>query len=131
MRFARIDVPEVVRGAPSEYARGDVLLKGVFGNRVELYGWALGKAAAVHSIEVVSRGSVVATTTTGVRRPDLAEVFPDDPAASVGGFEVALEAQSGGESRLDVLAMLSDGNKVSLGHLRVIAEVAATTDQAS
>jgi hypothetical protein len=90
------------------------------GNCLQIVGWAFANENFVSAIEVVAAGSTVATTTVGILRPDVAEAFPNTPAAGTSGFEFAIEANGKGSSHLEVQALLSDGDRRSLGHLTVV-----------
>lgn len=121
MTEAGVKVDEVERAVPNDALRGDVQVERVVDNRLELLGWAIGRKSVVTTIEVLSKGNVVASTPTGVSRPDLAKVFPDEPAAPTAGFRLAIEAQGKGKSSLDVRVVLEDGTRAPLGKLRVDA----------
>lgn len=114
-------VEQVTRSVPNEHLRGDIQIDQVTGGRLELMGWAIGRRSPVMSIEILSKGAVVATTPTGVSRPDLAEAFPDESTAATAGYRIAIEAEGHGRSALELRALLADGSYPLLG--QVVVEV--------
>jgi hypothetical protein len=54
-----------------------------------------------------------------VERPDIAQAFPDTPGAGTSGFELTIEPNGVGVSRLALQAALADGAAAPLGELQV------------
>ena len=85
----------------------------------ELSGWALGKSAAVESIEVLHEGRPVLEVPVSVERPDVASAFPDVAANERAGFWGAVGALSV-RQEFDLLlrARLQNGQRELLGSVR-------------
>jgi len=82
------DLLEVVDGALEDAWRKDSLL--------ELRGWILIEGAPCERIELVRDGAVAAVAVTGrVERDDLARAFPNQPGATLGGFELSARCEPG------------------------------------
>lgn len=126
---ASVKVEHVERAVPNDDLRGDVQVERIVDNRLELMGWAIGRRSQVRKIEILAKGNVVASTTTGLSRPDLAKAFPDEAVAPTAGYRVAIEAEGKGMSSLDVRAVLDDGTHAPLGQLRVEAPPRRWTDR--
>ena len=84
---------------------------------VEVVGWTLGRSAPAVRVEFRSGETVVGGTRTNVRRPDLAEAYPDVPERAGGGFRARLNLLGDAERELDVLAVLRDDTRVPLGRI--------------
>ncbi|HTY95031.1 MAG TPA: hypothetical protein VMC02_14150, partial [Steroidobacteraceae bacterium] len=74
-----IDLPILVDGAVATPIRSNL----------EIAGWALGRSDSA-TIEISIDGKRVTTATTGVRRRDVHQAFPDRPGALTAGFSVIL-----------------------------------------
>lgn len=116
---ATVKIGDPALAVPNADLRGDVRIQGVADDRLELRGWAIGRKSPVARIEILSEGAVVGSTTTGVSRRDLAKAFPDEAGAATAGYEIEVRAEREGESKLEVQAVLEDGTRAPLGHLRV------------
>jgi predicted SAM-dependent methyltransferase len=88
-------------------------------SKLELVGWALGADSPVMSVEVVSAGEVVASTSAAIERPDIANAFPDVAGAGTCGFRLAIEPSGKGQSRLELRATLKDGEHAAIGEIEV------------
>lgn len=88
-------------------------------SKLEFVGWALGADSPVTSVEVVSAGEIVASTSVAIERPDIAKAFPDKAGAATCGFRLAIEPSGKGQSRLELRATLKDGDHAAMGELEV------------
>jgi hypothetical protein len=118
---APLQIESVTETLPATELWGSFKVLGVEGNRLELFGWALGKSAEVEKIEVLVGGSVIASTAPRLPREDLAELHPDRVSAATCGFKVVIEAKGKGKSELMLRAVLEDGTPVSMGAVHVAA----------
>jgi hypothetical protein len=116
-----VQVEELTSGLPNAALWGSFKVKNVEGGRLELMGWALGTATDVERIEIVAGDDVVASTSPGLPRAEVAKEFPERQLAANCGFEVVIEARGKGRSRLGLRAVLEDGSEVPMGELRVVA----------
>src|SRR5688572_5584924 len=55
---------------------------------ITVRGWALGRAAPVKQIQIRSGGLVVAAGKTDVKRPNVAQQFPEATGADMAGFHI-------------------------------------------
>jgi hypothetical protein len=124
-----VRVEDVRLAVPSGDLFGHLRVKSVEGSRLELLGWALGARSEVNRIEVVVDGSVVASTTPTIDRPDVDKGFPDRDDSLRCGFDIALDATGDGETGLQLRAVLSDGTQAPLADLRVIGARRRWTDR--
>jgi hypothetical protein len=115
-----VRVQDLRLATPNDQVFGHFRVKGTQGSRLELLGWAIGRAAGVVRIEVLAAGSQVASVAPDRPRPDLREGFPDRDLERC-GFEIAIEARGKGVSRLEVQAVLEDGARAPLGELQAVA----------
>jgi hypothetical protein len=78
-------------------------------------GWVLGKKAQAQTIRVLYQGETLLETTVNLRRPVIAQQYPDIPLAGESGFEFSL-AVTGitTEIELNIEASLADQTIVSL-----------------
>lgn len=90
----------------------------VYGDqRLEIIGWVLGDGAAVTAVVVVADGGEAGRCPVAGERPDLAEKYPDEPAAASCGFRVELAGEGQGQSRLELFALLEDETREPLGRI--------------
>ncbi len=88
---------------------------GPAGAALTVAGWALEADGPVPAVEVVGDGGVIATTTPGHRRPDVAQAHPTIPRADESGFQLAIPTQSlVNVQKLEVFAVSNDGTKTQL-----------------
>jgi len=113
-----VRILEMTHSTPNEQVSGHFRVEEV-DSRLELVGWALGTDLPIVQVEVVSDGEVVARTPPVVERPDIAKAFPETAGAGTSGFQLAIEPNGAGVSRLAVQAALSDGGAAPLGELQV------------
>jgi hypothetical protein len=78
-------------------------------------GWVLGKKAQAQTVRVLYQGETLLETTVNLRRPVIAQQYPDIPLAGESGFEFSL-AVTGitTEIELNIEAYLADQTIVSL-----------------
>lgn len=122
MTEALLQIEDVNVALPDPRLWGSFKVIGVGGSQVELIGWTLGAAAEVERVEVLSGGTVVATTTPSLPRNELAERWPDRPSAASCGFRVVIEANGKGRSLLRLQAVLEDQTTVPMGEITVQAK---------
>jgi hypothetical protein len=115
---ASITVEDLQVTMPNEDLWGSFRVNTVEGDRLGLVGWAIGIHSDVRQIELLYTGTVVASVTPALERPDLVEVFPDRDVSS-SGFEIAVAATGRGQSQLDLEALLADGRRATLGTVTV------------
>jgi hypothetical protein len=106
---------------PGEGIRGHFQVRNEAGPKLEIVGWVLGQGAPAVEVEVRAEGSVAGRTPVAIDRPDVAEKFPDVVEAATAGFRLELMAQGGGESQLEVWAVLKDDSREPLGRILVRA----------
>ena len=75
----------------------------------------------VERVEILAKGSVVASTVPSLARKELEEQFPDRQSAGTCGFQVAIEASGKGKSTLELRAVLEDETTVPMGEIHVLA----------
>ncbi|PSB11522.1 hypothetical protein C7B62_05145 [Pleurocapsa sp. CCALA 161] len=78
-------------------------------------GWVLGKKAQAQTVKVLYLSETILETTVDLRRPVIAQQYPDIPLAGQSGFEFSL-AVTGikSETELNLKACLKDGTTVCL-----------------
>jgi len=86
--------------------------------RLEIVGWALGVEQAATEVVVVADGARAAVSPVDGERPDVAEKYPDLPAAAGCGFRIELAGEGQGESLLELFAVLEDETHEPLGRIR-------------
>jgi hypothetical protein len=128
---ARSQLAEVVEvsGAdpPDERVRGRIGSPSVGSvvdpSAVRIVGWALGHQEPAAGVEIEANGRVIWRRDLGVARWDLAEAFPDYSWAGKAGFagdvDVLDAIGPNGRSDLDVKAILADGDRASIGTIRL------------
>jgi predicted SAM-dependent methyltransferase len=109
-------IVETVHSTPNDRLRGHFRVERG-GPALSFVGWALGSDAPVVSVEVLSHGQVLATTSPVIERPDIAEAFPDLSGAETCGFQLAVAPATSG--RLELRATFEDGEHSPLGELEV------------
>ncbi len=82
-------------------------------------GWVLGRQSKVTGVELVAGDEVVGSAELRVQRPDIAELFPDEPDAQTAGFYIVVEPEGRGVSELRACANLADGTKVPFHSMHV------------
>jgi glycosyltransferase involved in cell wall biosynthesis/SAM-dependent methyltransferase len=117
-----IEVVEVARAAPDERLwganvegpqPGDAQVDG----GIEVVGWVLGRSAPVVRVELCSGDAVVGSAKVNVRRPDLAQAFPELTQRAGGGFRARLNLLGEAERELELVAVLGDEARVPLGRI--------------
>lgn len=91
---------------------------------IEINGWAISRAAPVQAITVTTHGNSAISFPLDVRRPDVANDYPDIPHPERSGFSVwaPLELTGDGDAReITVAAVLSDRQPVILA--RIVATI--------
>jgi SAM-dependent methyltransferase len=84
--------------------------------KIPLSGWVVGKASSVVAVDVVSDNTLVQQIAPEQPRPDVAEVYPDNPSATNCGFmtQVSVDGMPV-EAELSIEAAFSDGIRLPLG----------------
>ncbi len=78
-------------------------------------GWVLGKKSQVEALQVIHQKEQILSTSVTVRRPKVAEQYPDIPNANQCGFEFSLSvAGIPAAVELNLEAVLSDSSVVPL-----------------
>ncbi len=78
-------------------------------------GWVLGKRSKIDVLKVVCQSEQILETSTSIRRPKIAEQYPDIPAANQCGFEFSLSvAGITTTTELNLEALLEDSAVVPL-----------------
>jgi len=117
-----VEIVDVVRAAPDERLwganvegphAGDATVDGGF----EVVGWVLGRSASAVRVELRSGETVVGGAKVSVRRPDLAEAFPDVGDRAGGGFRARVNLLGEAERELELVAVLRDESRVPLGRI--------------
>lgn len=116
-----LKVEDLSSALPTPEVWGSFKVLGVEKSRLELFGWVLGKSSEVDHVEVLAGGSVIARSSLGVPREDLAQLHPGRESAATCGFRVVIEAKGKGRSQLELRAMLEDGTPVRMGAVHVLA----------
>jgi hypothetical protein len=85
----------------------------------ELNGWIIGREGPVRGIRTSSSDQQLTIHPLGVRRPDVAADYPDQPAASFSGFSAWVSIDPRGRGwQIDVDAVLADGEPVGIAQIR-------------
>jgi hypothetical protein len=84
-----------------------------------IQGWALGRESRAKAVELVSGSEVVGRADVGLKRPDIAEKFPDANGARSCGFRLKVKPEGKGVSELMARAVLEDGSVVPIESVRV------------
>ena len=116
----------VISGVDSTVLRGRFLDRPEVGERAKalvVSGWVLPQEGQALAVEVARNGSILASTTLGVRRPEVAARFPDIEGADKTGFSLELgEPASNEEGALVVQAVLLGERRVTFGEIRLKRE---------
>jgi predicted SAM-dependent methyltransferase len=88
-------------------------------NALQIVGWAVGRDARAESVEVVTAGEVVATSSLEIERPGVAKTYGEVAGADKAGFQVAVPGSGKGRHELQVRAVLSNGSKAPIGTIEV------------
>jgi glycosyltransferase involved in cell wall biosynthesis/SAM-dependent methyltransferase len=117
-----VEIVEAVRAAPDERLwganiegpnTGDATVDGGF----EIVGWVLGRSAPAVRVELLSGETVVGGAKVSVRRPDLAQAFPDVGDRAGGGFRARVNLLGEAERELELVAVLRDEARIPLGRI--------------
>jgi hypothetical protein len=119
MTQAAPEIVELIHSTPTPRLHGHFRVENSGARTLSLIGWALGTETPVIKIELLSNSKVVGHTVPLIERPDIAEAFQDIPTAAKCGFNLSVEAEGGGISRLVLQAELSDGRREPIGELVV------------
>lgn len=101
----------------AEGLRGHFRVRDQGDRRLEIVGWALGGELAATEVVVVADGAEAGTAAVAGERPDVAEKYPDEPAAANCGFRLELVGEGSGQSRLELFAVLEDETRAPLGRI--------------
>lgn len=86
---------------------------------IEVGGWALGDGNPAVAVELASGGQVFRRVPLGLPRPDLAEAFPQSPAAGSAGFQETVSlVGTAPEVEIEVSAVLKDQRRIPVGSIR-------------
>jgi hypothetical protein len=114
------EVVDLIHATPSELLKGHFRVEKRTPGLLALVGWALGERSRATRIEVRCGEELIAESELTVKRPDIAQAF-DRPDAATCGFEIVVEAQGDGESRLRLETQLEEGGPTPLGEVLVRA----------
>ena len=108
-----VEVVEVVRARPDERLWGGHLEapqagEGSGDGAVELIGWVLGRSAPAVRVDLQGGDVVVGSAKVNVRRPDLADAFPDVPEGAGGGFRARLQLLGDAAGAMEVWKQVLD-----------------------
>ncbi len=84
-----------------------------------IQGWVLGRRSRATAIELVNGTEVVGRVDVGLKRPDVAERFPELADARTCGFRMTVKPEGKGESQLLARAILEDGTVTPIESVRV------------
>jgi len=92
-------------------------------------GWVLGKKAQVETVKILFQGETLLETVVNLRRPAIAQQYPDISAAGRSGFEFSL-AVTGipKEIELSLEALLEDKTSVSLCNFVLKSQLIESND---
>jgi hypothetical protein len=110
-----LEILEVIQ-EPGEDLRGHFRALGR-DRRLEIVGWALGEELAATEVLVIAEGVQAAVSPVDGDRPDVAEKYPDRPAAASCGFRIELLGEGEGQSLLELFAVLEDQTREPLGRI--------------
>jgi hypothetical protein len=113
---------------PSDQLWGAFRVQEAEGSRIVVVGWVLGINQEVKAVQILAKGSAVASGAPTLPRPEVAEQFPDRDTAATSGFALTLEAKGKGTSVLVVEAVLEDDTTAPMGEIRAVAPVRRWTD---
>jgi hypothetical protein len=102
---------------PGARLRGHFRVRGQEGRRLEIVGWALGDEVAAATVVVVADGTEAGASPVAFARPDVAAMYPDEPAAATCGFRLELVGEGSGQSSLELFAVLEDESREPLGRI--------------
>ena len=92
-------------------------------------GWVLGKKSQAETIEVKHQDESLLVTPVGLRRPAVAQQYPDIPSAANSGFEFALAiAGITDDVEISLEAMLEDRTVVPLCNFVLKPEAIESND---
>ena len=78
-------------------------------------GWVLGKQAQARTLKVAYKDTILLETTVNLRRPLVAQRYPDIPTASHSGFEFSLSVVGiSATTKLSLSAVLADETAIAL-----------------
>ena len=78
-------------------------------------GWVLGKQAQAQTVKVACNGTTLLETTVDLRRPRVAQRYPDIPRANDSGFEFSLSVVGISDTaKLSLSAVLADKTTIEL-----------------
>jgi len=122
MSAAEIQVERVSLATLDGDVQGHFKVSDAEDGTLQIVGWAFSRYGYVSSIEIRAGESMVASTVPRIQRPDVQERFPAVDAAATSGFALAIEAQGAGRSNLEVIAVLTEGARHSLGQVDVLVD---------
>jgi hypothetical protein len=123
--MARSVSVEVLDVSPVESDREDLIrgsirpLPDQDDGSLTITGWVIGRGSRATAVELVDGDEVVGHAAVGLKRPDIAEAFPNVAEAGTCGFRVTMQAEGRGESELLARAILDDGTQVPIRSVRV------------
>jgi myosin heavy subunit len=95
-------------------------------------GWVLGKKAQAKTVKVLYQGKTLLETTVNLRRPIIAQQYPDILTAGQSGFEFSLAVTGiSTETELNIEACLQDETIVSLCNLVLKPQTIESNDTQS
>jgi glycosyltransferase involved in cell wall biosynthesis len=91
----------------------------LYGERLDLIGWAMGRQASVAAIEASSGGQETARAIPNLVRADVAAAFPDMPHARRSGFSLPVRVPLVARAEVAVSIILSDHQRVEAAVIRL------------
>ena len=90
----------------------------------EINGWVIGSKAPVHTVGATMQGQSALLYPLGVRRPDVAAVYPAHPPAGLSGFSGWVPVDPNrGDWQLTLEAILANRDAVTLAEFRGRAQI--------
>jgi len=123
-----LQIEELTSSLPSDQLWGAFRVQESEGSRIVVVGWVLGINQEVKSVQILAKGSVVASAAPTLPRPEVAEQHSDRETAGTSGFALTLEAKGKGTSVLAVEAVLEDDTTSPMGEIKTVAPVRRWTD---
>jgi glycosyltransferase involved in cell wall biosynthesis len=87
----------------------------VYGESLDLEGWALGDKSPARAVEAVVDGTLIERAPLRVVRPDVAAAYPEFPEAGQSGFFLTLETPRTAAFDLHVRTVFADESRHALG----------------
>jgi hypothetical protein len=90
------------------------------GQRLEIFGWAVGVGSTAREVTVTVGGIVAGRVPVSLERADVAKRFPDLAGSATSGFRIELAPRGSGRSELRVWVRLEDESSEPLGQVSAL-----------